>query len=235
LAACSFSLHAVAAPRPSERSGSATATYYEILGVEPDAGHDQVKQAYTGRALRWHPDRQSDRSDHALELASFKMSELNQAWETLRSPALRAAYDDSLRVSAAVPVSAASRSPGETLSDQAVTLEPQLARPGRDQRVEPAHLPWGCLVSLVAAIVVVFVFTALAASHSDEPIDVKTREPFGVGACVADVDGIFVEQPCTGTGLFEVVERTVFPKACPLRTRAVLLPDNTTLLCLAAL
>jgi len=190
-----------------------------------------VKKAYTDRALRWHPDRQADRSADALERSSFKMAELNQAWEVLRSPASRAAYDDSLRA-ASSPAAVVPRSPGETAHDQAVVLEPRLGRNDRDEHIAPSHLPWGCLVTGLAALVIVFVFTAYAASRVDEPVDVRTREPLGVGACVSDLDGIFVEVACTVPGVFEIVERTIFPKSCPLRTRAVLLPDNVTLMCL---
>jgi len=159
------------------------------------------------------------------------MAEVNQAWEVLRSPAARAAYDDSLRAVTS-PGAVVPGSPGETVDDQAAVLEPRLGRTGGDEHIEPAHLPWGCLITGLTALVLIFVFTAYAASRADEPIDVQTREPLGVGACVLDLDGTFAEVACTVPGAFEVVERTTFPKACPLRTRAVLLPDNLILICL---
>ena len=47
---------AVAASSSRPESARPTATWYEILGVAPDASHDDVKRAYTAAALEWHPD-----------------------------------------------------------------------------------------------------------------------------------------------------------------------------------
>lgn len=77
--------------------GGITATHYEILGVAPDASHDEVKGAYLDLALRFHPDRQADPGGSALDRASFRLQEVNDAWRVLRNPAARAHYDDLLR------------------------------------------------------------------------------------------------------------------------------------------
>lgn len=31
--------------------------YYEVLGVKPDASHDQIRRAYRGISLKYHPDK----------------------------------------------------------------------------------------------------------------------------------------------------------------------------------
>lgn len=62
--------------------------YYEILGVNRDAGEDEIKKAYRRLAMKHHPDRNPD-SIHAEEL--FK--EAKEAYEVLCDPQKRAAYD----------------------------------------------------------------------------------------------------------------------------------------------
>ncbi len=62
--------------------------YYEVLGVARDASEDALKKAYRKLAMKWHPDR--NRDDRNAE-ARFK--ELNEAYDILKDPERRAAYD----------------------------------------------------------------------------------------------------------------------------------------------
>jgi molecular chaperone DnaJ len=62
--------------------------YYEVLGVGRDASADELKRAYRQLAMRHHPDRNP--GDPQAE-ARFK--EATEAWEVLREPERRAAYD----------------------------------------------------------------------------------------------------------------------------------------------
>jgi molecular chaperone DnaJ len=62
--------------------------YYEILGVERTVNDDELKTAFRKLALKWHPDR--NRGDASSE-ARFK--EINEAYEILKDPEKRAAYD----------------------------------------------------------------------------------------------------------------------------------------------
>src|SRR5438309_3860004 len=62
--------------------------FYEVLGIERNAGEDEVKKAYRRLALKYHPDRNP--GDHAAE---EKFKELGEAYEALSDPQKRAAYD----------------------------------------------------------------------------------------------------------------------------------------------
>jgi len=61
--------------------------YYAVMGVARDASAEQIKQAYRKLARKYHP----DVSKEADAEARFK--EIGEAYEVLRDPQKRAAYD----------------------------------------------------------------------------------------------------------------------------------------------
>jgi len=64
------------------------ADYYELLGTSRSADEKELKSAFRKMAMKHHPDRNPD--DAAAE-AKFK--EINEAYEVLKDPQKRAAYD----------------------------------------------------------------------------------------------------------------------------------------------
>jgi curved DNA-binding protein len=61
--------------------------YYAILGVKRDAGADNIKNAYRRLARKYHPDVSKEKD------AEEKFKEMAEAYETLKDPEKRAAYD----------------------------------------------------------------------------------------------------------------------------------------------
>ncbi len=61
--------------------------YYKILGVKKDASQDEIKRAYRKLARKYHPD-VSKESD-----AESKFKEVGEAYEVLKDPEKREAYD----------------------------------------------------------------------------------------------------------------------------------------------
>src|SRR5690554_3434651 len=80
-------------PRTPTGRGGATGDrmqfkdYYAILGVEPGAGDAEIKTAYRRLARKYHPDVSKEAG------AEDKFKSVNEAYEALRDPERRKAYD----------------------------------------------------------------------------------------------------------------------------------------------
>src|SRR5512138_716049 len=61
--------------------------YYNVLGVEPNAGDAEIKSAYRRLARKYHPDVSKEAG------AEERFKAVNEAYEALRDPARRKAYD----------------------------------------------------------------------------------------------------------------------------------------------
>jgi curved DNA-binding protein len=62
--------------------------YYKILGLNRNAGQDEIKKAYRKLARKYHPDVNPDD-----KTAGAKFSEINEAHEVLSDPEKRKKYD----------------------------------------------------------------------------------------------------------------------------------------------
>jgi hypothetical protein len=230
------------APRPglilAGPDTSATATYYEILGVGSDASHDDIKRAYTEAALRWHPDRRHDTTDEARETADFHIREINAAWEVLRSPGDRAAYDDRLRVTTDAPASTVGRASRPPVAARGPSFDDRLVDP-RDAAWEGGRRGrrWVPVVVILVVAALVVTVTAYASHPHNSPSGPgsggQVSTGWQVGSCVAVMSGpsavvVPCDQPHTGT----VAATTDYPRPCPPETYTVALVADNVSLCL---
>jgi DnaJ family protein C protein 3 len=71
---------------------SKTKDYYKVLGVAHDADERQIKSAYRKASKQYHPDK-AVMGGYTKEEAEKKMAAINEAYEVLRDPELRARFD----------------------------------------------------------------------------------------------------------------------------------------------
>lgn len=62
--------------------------YYKLLGVERNASDADIKKAFRALAMKYHPDRNKDDAE-----AEAKFKEVNEAYDVLKDPQKKAAYD----------------------------------------------------------------------------------------------------------------------------------------------
>lgn len=225
------------------RYAGPTATHYEILGVAPDASHDEVKSAYLDRAMRFHPDRHADATPDARARADFQMREVNAAWEVLRNPARRADYDARLRGD--TPVWEA----GGTRAKRTAPVAPRVAdlqpRPASGAAVSPPA-SWRAGPIIVVGVVLVVValgFAAWATTSSsngdgDGDVEVQVGTPISEGSCVvlASIDGRIAPVPneCSAIGALHVVRVVDLGRPCPSNTETFDVQADEVRLCLSS-
>ncbi|WKY12329.1 hypothetical protein Q1695_003703 [Nippostrongylus brasiliensis] len=78
--------------------------YYDILGVKRNATQEEIRSAFVRKSNELHPDRSKKPKDNRIGWRRSSDTELfmevKEAYDCLRKPAKRAAYDDQLSTSA---------------------------------------------------------------------------------------------------------------------------------------
>jgi molecular chaperone DnaJ len=69
-------------------AGMAKRCYYEVLEVDRAANDGELKSAFRKLAMKWHPDR-----NPGDKVCETRFKEINEAYEVLKDPDKRAAYD----------------------------------------------------------------------------------------------------------------------------------------------
>ncbi len=99
--------------------------YYELLGIDPKSGPEEVKQAYLNKVKEWHPDKNPDRTEEAEE----KTKVLNQAYHILGDAERRKNYDRMLRFTRGKDF-------GEFINDEAIRNKINKAYPALKKVLE---------------------------------------------------------------------------------------------------
>merc|ERR1719401_1148360 len=75
-------------PQPTEKRVVKETSFYDLLGVSPDASAAQIKKAYYRKAVQCHPDKNPNDPT-----ANERFQELGNAFQVLSDAELRAKYD----------------------------------------------------------------------------------------------------------------------------------------------
>ena len=67
--------------------------YYELLGVERNASPEEIKKAYRKLAIKYHPDKQTGKSDAEKKDAENKFKEVSEAYDVLSDKDKKYKYD----------------------------------------------------------------------------------------------------------------------------------------------
>jgi peroxiredoxin len=76
-------------------------THYVLLGLEPQAGGDEIDAAYQRQRERYNPDRVADLDDDLRQVAKERTAEIDRAYAILSDPVCRRQYDISIGVAPA--------------------------------------------------------------------------------------------------------------------------------------
>ena len=75
-------------------------SYYELLGVPPDAGQDQIRRAFHGFAATFHPDTHAVRPPDERAAVNRIFTRGAEAYRVLSDSTLKSRYDEQRRGSA---------------------------------------------------------------------------------------------------------------------------------------
>jgi len=210
-----------------------------MLGVAPDAGPDEIRRAYVSLARVHHPDAAADAPPSERAGADQRMREINAAWQVLRNPRARAAYDARLRTGRVVGPSpdgatSASRDRPASTSWPAPAARPASPPPPR------SLLRFGPIALVVMVLLVVVVFTAYANKQTnvDPAPSLPTSGPrYEVGACVrvtpSESGLVPIDAACGLTAAYRIAATTDLGRPCPADTTPLEVAADKITLCLA--
>jgi hypothetical protein len=213
-----------------------------VLGVDLDASHDDIRQAYVDLALEHHPDRGQD-GDPDTRRREWRMREVNAAWTVLRNPGRRAAYDRELRGERGAFEEGPARPRAPRTTPVRPAAGPQASSPSAIE-VPARAAPWlrfGPLAVLLAVLAAIVVFTAYATQRDRDAVpgvEVETTPPYAEGSCVllGSVAGRVTPVPvgdCATGGSYRVERVTDLGRPCPPPTETFAVSDQKLQLCLA--
>jgi DnaJ family protein C protein 7 len=71
---------------------------YGILGVSQEATDSEIKTAYRKMALKWHPDRHTDKGEEEKKQAETQFKTIGEAYEILSNAEKKARYDEGIEI-----------------------------------------------------------------------------------------------------------------------------------------
>jgi DnaJ-class molecular chaperone len=71
----------------------ADTSFYDFLGVKPDATTEELKKAFRKTALKWHPDKWVNGTEEEKHEAEEKFKKFNDIHSILNDPEKRKKYD----------------------------------------------------------------------------------------------------------------------------------------------
>jgi curved DNA-binding protein CbpA len=220
-----------------------------VLGVPPDASHEEVKRAYTSLSLKHRPAGDLADQPAAIEEAAYRRHELDEAWRVLRSPSSRAAYDESLlgedEVVAEPKWEATGAWAGRDYSRRSSAVpvwfaEPEVAdiEPLDEKEAAPRKHKLGLgPLAVGAALLIVFLIALSRINTDSADVTIQTRERFPAGACVDvtkgdDGQSSATEVPCSGPHTGQVVSKVDVGQTCTPHTEYTELEPLGVVLCL---
>ena len=163
---------------------------YEILQLHPSAHPDVIEAAYRRLALIYHPDR--NKSPEATEI----MSRVNQAYDVLRDPLKRAAYDRQRGERAGPRTQTEPNVPRReaTQSPRPPDRDPPASEP--TQRGRPNYARRAFVVALVVAAIIGYRLLVISGSDDGDTADVGASPP-----PESEILGGKIGQPPTATSV----------------------------------
>lgn len=66
--------------------------YYDILEVKPDASENDIKKSFKKMAVKYHPDKQANKTEKEKKEAEDKFKLISEAYEVLSDEEKRQIY-----------------------------------------------------------------------------------------------------------------------------------------------